>query len=172
MRLSKLALQNFRAFKDAVVQIPSTGILMIAGANNSGKSALLSGIDAMIGGGFGAETQHYGSDGATQVKASFTLEDSERDSLLEEIAVEIGPDSFREITWTFEYNGSVFVPIQVSTPWLGRQDDVVLLLSVGESGSQTIKVSNLNELLAGAESLAENALELSNIGATWSPPDP
>jgi predicted ATP-dependent endonuclease of OLD family len=120
MKLSKLELQNFRAFEHATVTFPDSGVLMIAGANNSGKSALLSGIDAIVGQGFGDETQHYGSQGPAQIEAVFTLDDEERQQLLKEVRSGIELDAFKEVNWKFEYSGSVFTPVQVSTPWTGR----------------------------------------------------
>src|SRR5579859_4935762 len=97
MKISKLTLRNFRAFKEAVVQFPSSGVLMIAGANNSGKTALLSGIDAMLGSNLGPETPHYGSDGPAQIEARFTLDDTERDTLISGAGNEIKSDFPREV---------------------------------------------------------------------------
>jgi hypothetical protein len=145
---------------------------MIAGANNSGKSALLSGIDAMIGENLGPETHHYGSDGATQIDAVFILDDEERGNLIVNAANKIEAAQFHEVIWTFEYNGSTFYPSRVGTSWPGRDRNVVLLQSVGESGSQTFKMSKLSEVLTGAESLTEDSLELQDTGATWSPAEP
>jgi hypothetical protein len=168
MKMRKLVLRNFRAFKEASVDFPSSGVLMLAGANNSGKTALLSGIDAMLGSNLGPETPHYGSDGPAQIEARFALGDAERDALLSAAGNEIKSNILREVIWKFEYNGSTLVPIQISTPWPER-DDVVLLLSLGQSGSQTLRVSKLNQVLTAAESLTDNSLELQDIGSSWSP---
>src|SRR6267154_2345808 len=146
MKISKFTLRNFRAFKEASVDFPSSGVLMIAGANNSGKTALLSGIDAMLGSNLGPETPHYGSDGPVQIEARFTLDDGERDAPLSTAGNEIKSNFLREVIWKFEYNGSTLMPIQISTPWPERKD-VVLLLSLDQSGSQTLRISKLEQVL-------------------------
>lgn len=45
MQLQHLRLEHFRAYKAAELILPSQGIALIVGANNTGKSALLSSLD-------------------------------------------------------------------------------------------------------------------------------
>lgn len=45
MYLSRLALNSYKAYERAVLELPQHGLLVIAGANNAGKSALLSALD-------------------------------------------------------------------------------------------------------------------------------
>jgi hypothetical protein len=47
--LESLKLQDFRAYRSAAVALPPHGLVLVAGANNSGKSALLSALDVVAG---------------------------------------------------------------------------------------------------------------------------
>lgn len=48
MQLKRLTLRNFRAFKQADWDLPPSGLVLVIGANNAGKSALLSSLDALV----------------------------------------------------------------------------------------------------------------------------
>src|SRR5689334_8160766 len=78
MKLRRLEMWNFRAFEHAVIDYPESGVLLVAGANNSGKTALLSGFDAVAGRTL-LQVQHRGSDEPAKVLAEFALDDSERE---------------------------------------------------------------------------------------------
>jgi hypothetical protein len=47
--LRSLELSEFRAFGRAILDFPKAGVVAIAGANNTGKSALLSVLDVVRG---------------------------------------------------------------------------------------------------------------------------
>lgn len=47
MRVRHVQLENFRAFHSAEIRLPGNGLVLVAGANNAGKTALLSAFDAM-----------------------------------------------------------------------------------------------------------------------------
>src|SRR6266508_3086079 len=49
MWLEHLQLRGFRAFADAEIELPRAGLVLIIGANNSGKSTLLGAMDALRG---------------------------------------------------------------------------------------------------------------------------
>jgi len=49
MRVRELQLENFRAFRKAEMRLPGTGLVLVAGPNNVGKTALLSALDALAG---------------------------------------------------------------------------------------------------------------------------
>lgn len=87
MKLRRLEIHNFRAFTRAAVDFPESGVLLIAGANNAGKSALLSAIDMVAFGGSLPEIQHHGSTEPTAMTATFALDDDERSSLLHGVGV-------------------------------------------------------------------------------------
>jgi len=41
--------ENYRAFRHAEMTLPEEGLVLVAGANNSGESALLSAFDVVAG---------------------------------------------------------------------------------------------------------------------------
>jgi predicted ATP-dependent endonuclease of OLD family len=47
--LRNLELSEFRAFRTATIEFPAAGVVVVAGANNTGKSALLSALEATMG---------------------------------------------------------------------------------------------------------------------------
>jgi len=82
MRLLDLDVQNFRAFRAASLGLAVSGPVLIVGANNAGKTALLSAIDAVAGiNQDPTSLRHLGSDSPAQVIATFSLSDDERASL-------------------------------------------------------------------------------------------
>jgi predicted ATPase len=81
--LRKVSVENFRAFHQAELRLPETGLALVAGANNSGKSALLSAIDVIAGVlGDTSSLRHIGSLGPCKVNASFSLTKTEREQIL------------------------------------------------------------------------------------------
>ena len=58
MHLAELRLLNYRAFPEAVVTLPATVVSLVVGASNSGKSALLSAIDLIVGNAGAERVQH------------------------------------------------------------------------------------------------------------------
>lgn len=76
MKLRKLEINNFRAFERVAVDFPESGILLIAGANNSGKTALLSAIDMIAFGGAIPSMRHLGTSEAASITASFSPSDN------------------------------------------------------------------------------------------------
>jgi DNA repair ATPase RecN len=69
--LSELLLSNFRSFPNAQIDLDDHGLILIAGANNSGKSALLSAFDLIAGRGTTGEYKYVGAS-EVEVAASFT----------------------------------------------------------------------------------------------------
>jgi hypothetical protein len=77
--LSQLLLTNFRSFPTAELDLDDHGLTLIAGANNSGKSALLSAFDLIAGRGAPGEYKYAGAP-EVEVAATFTLsEDDQRE---------------------------------------------------------------------------------------------
>ena len=71
MHLLDLDVQNFRAFRAASLRLAVSGPVLIAGANNAGKTALLSAIDAVAGiNQDPTSLRHLGSDSPAQVTAT------------------------------------------------------------------------------------------------------
>jgi hypothetical protein len=74
--------ENYRAFKYAQVALPSRGLVFVAGANNSGKSALLSTLDVVAGRNDAPAVRHGGASSPARVTATFELDDQERLTVL------------------------------------------------------------------------------------------
>lgn len=82
MRLLDLDVRDFRAFRAACLKLAASGPVLIAGANNAGKSALLSAVDAVAGINQDPTSLRYlGSDSPARVIATFGLSGDERASL-------------------------------------------------------------------------------------------
>ena len=87
MRLQRVLTDNFRAFEHAELRLPDDGLVLVAGANNSGKSALLSAFDVVAGdSGDTTALGHAGGGVPPQVTAAFALEDRERVAVLAKVA--------------------------------------------------------------------------------------
>jgi predicted ATPase len=78
-----MQVENFRAFRHAEIRLPETGLVLIAGANNSGKSALLSALDVITGNvGDVTSVRHAAAARSARVTAIFDLDGSERETVL------------------------------------------------------------------------------------------
>src|SRR6266550_4013680 len=87
VRLREMAVENFRAFRQARLRTPETGLVLVVGANNTGKSALLSALDLVAGAAdSGGPFRHAGSPEPARVTARFALEDDERAGVLAGVA--------------------------------------------------------------------------------------
>ena len=81
--LTGVTMDNFRAFGHAEVSFPPAGLVLLAGANNTGKTAFLSALDVIAGDSGDLDSvRHAGADAPPQVKARFSLASSELDLLL------------------------------------------------------------------------------------------
>jgi hypothetical protein len=66
--LSSVVIDNFRAFRHAEMSLPEAGLVLLAGANNTGKTASLSAFDVIAGDtGDTTSLQHASGDGPAQV---------------------------------------------------------------------------------------------------------
>jgi energy-coupling factor transporter ATP-binding protein EcfA2 len=73
--LREVSVENFRAFRHAGLRLPENGLVLIVGANNSGKSALLSALDVVAGDqGDVSSLKHVGSPGGCRVNTTMELE--------------------------------------------------------------------------------------------------
>ena len=167
MKLRRLEIHNFRAFTHAVMEFPESGVLLIAGANNAGKSALLSALDIVAFGDSLPEVQHHGSTEPAAMTATFALDDDERRSLLRGVSDTslLDSDAFREVRWQFEDIGinSALVPIRITTTWQSHGDVVLADYSM-RNNQPTIRRTGAMVILAGQpESNATFALESSSV---------
>lgn len=128
MHLSQVQLTNYRAFPIAVLTLPPAGVVLIAGANNSGKSALLSALDATLR---GTSYPNMGYAGTTEplVTLRFSLEEGERVVFVEfarlQRGVDLGSDTFSWVDLTFSFNGANMVLTSVAVQWTNNNPLIV-----------------------------------------------
>src|SRR5437667_12007231 len=82
MWLEHLQLRAFRAFADADIELSRAGLVLIIGANNSGKSTLLGAIDALRGIMPDQPISNTASSDPARLIATFVVDDELRDRLL------------------------------------------------------------------------------------------
>ena len=81
--------RNCRAFSHAELALPDAGLVLIAGANNSRKTSLLSALDVIAGdSGDVTSLRHDGAAAESVVTASFALDDEEREFLLARVGAD------------------------------------------------------------------------------------
>ncbi|MCX4994309.1 AAA family ATPase [Streptomyces longwoodensis] len=118
MEFLTLSAQNFRAYEEFTLDASSTGLTLVTGPNNSGKSSLLNALDvvAMLP----SETP-YGRYGASPiVRARFSLSAEERRKILgrggdpDEGLITRG--DLKWVEWTFAELEGKMRPVQISAP--------------------------------------------------------
>jgi hypothetical protein len=80
VQLESLELSSFRAFGVARLDLTPSGVTLIVGANNSGKSSLLSSIDVLRGVGVPPPVENTNAGPPARITANFGMSDQERDS--------------------------------------------------------------------------------------------
>jgi len=83
MQLRRVVAKNYRAFRSAELRLPANGLVLVAGANNTGKSALMSALDLVAGIDSGEAVRHAGSSDAAKLSATFSLDPEERMLILQ-----------------------------------------------------------------------------------------
>jgi len=160
MLLESLKLQDFRAYRSASVSVPSHGLLLVAGANNSGKSALLSALDVVAGTKQPAAVQHAAASEPARVLARFALSEEERSQLLASVSDPTvrESDALTWLEWHFIQVGAALVPLELHTVWPGHED--LPLARITASDGQ-LWVSNAALALQG---MPDQASELTGRG--------
>ncbi|MFD5010125.1 AAA family ATPase [Streptomyces chartreusis] len=135
MEFLTLSAKDFRAYEEFTLGASSTGLTLVTGPNNSGKSSLLNALDvvAMLP----SETP-YGRYGASPaVRARFSLSDEERGAILEYDRSD--PDrnlsakgDLKWVEWTFAELDGKMTPVEISAP---LQQMAVPLAKVYRDGS-------------------------------------
>ncbi|WP_239313775.1 ATP-dependent endonuclease [Frankia sp. Cj3] len=158
MKLTRLELWNYRAFEHAVVEFPSSGLLLVVGANNSGKSALLSSLDAIAHGATSPNDRHYKATEPPRATATFELDDAEitrllvnaSDTLLHEGGQFRQAGAFREIHWEFApLGGDRLAPVSIRAKWNGRDEVVLVQARLESNGIVMIETNGLGAVLEG-----------------------
>jgi predicted ATPase len=136
--LIQLRLEDFRAFRKATIGLSPNGVLLLAGPNNVGKSALLSGIDAVAAHEIPPAVRHIEGH-EPRVWARWRLNEDERRQLLgstseTERLVQAGAATWLEWECT-DFFGRM-QPVAFSVNWPGKVPErleVGRIESVGES---------------------------------------
>ena len=157
MRLRDLAVENFRPFEMASVRLPASGLVLVAGANNSGKSALLSALDVVSGLGVGAQAlRRAGSTSPAKVAATFELTDQERLALFAQNprgAEFVAGGAASRLQLVFEEQPATgnLVFAQVLGEWPGRGLQPFATTGPREGGSGGYAVKIIRGLLDGRD---------------------
>lgn len=84
MQVRHLQLENFRAFRNADMNFPEAGLVLVAGPNNAGKTALLSALDVLAGDqGDLTSLRHGHAQTPARLSATFNLHERERAAILQ-----------------------------------------------------------------------------------------
>ncbi|MFD3378455.1 MULTISPECIES: ATP-dependent endonuclease [unclassified Streptomyces] len=147
MDLRHVSLESFRAFPNAEWDIPATGLILVAGSNNSGKSSLLSSLD-VIAGTMGHEPglgyRNFRSVSEPTVTATFTMSDMERSRMLDALrsvpstVLESGW-AFREVDFIFQKSPDAgFSIAEIKASWGNSKKRSVARVARKESGEHTL----------------------------------
>lgn len=135
--LIQIRVEDFRAYRRAQIDLQATGLILIAGPNNSGKSALLSAFDVIAGRPKPPGVCHIAGRSA-RVWARFRLSDEERFDLLggaPESSMEMQTTACEWIEWEFADTGERMQAVSVKTSWRG-EDLVIGLLERDQNDTQ------------------------------------
>ncbi|MYU09005.1 AAA family ATPase [Streptomyces sp. SID8366] len=126
MELRRVTLENYRAFQKADWALPASGLILVSGANNSGKSSLLSALDVIagtIGYEHGVGYQNARSFSAPCVTATFRLPEGPRSDILSRIRgipseLLTAEEMFQEIQIVFGIRaGEGFSIFEIKASW-------------------------------------------------------
>lgn len=132
MHLARLELIDFRAYKRAIIEFPSHGLLLIAGPNNSGKSSVLTALEVVAGRSISPDMCHVAGQ-APIIHARFTLTEHERSQIRGLVVAKkhdlAGEGSFEWVEWKYTSTRSgERCPLQ--------------LIGLGASGKEYILATN------------------------------
>ena len=125
MLLRSITLSNFRAYEHAFMKFDGNGLHLIAGANNSGKSALLSAMQAMAGPLIIDDIRFAGSSRGALVTAVFELDEATRREILglqnplAESLITDGALSNIDLTFSENISGNGLALTRVRGSWPG-----------------------------------------------------
>jgi len=150
--LRSLELSEFRAFRSATLDLPTAGVVAVAGANNTGKSALLSALDVVRGnyGVAGSLTQHAAATSPARIQARFELAAEERERLLEQ--VEDHPirrsDALSWLEWHFvQMQEGALQAAELHAAWPGGSTPLMYVRPV--SAGMTFSIGRAARILEG-----------------------
>jgi predicted ATPase len=152
MKLRRVELESFRAFGSARIDLPESGLVLVAGVISAGKSALLSALDVIAFGDQPAQRQNYRSASVPRITATFRLDDAERGTLLLHATDQslLSSAAFREVTWQFtDYLGTGLGVSELKTSWPGPDALVLLRATPTEGGQLQVEMNEVQATLSG-----------------------
>jgi hypothetical protein len=173
MLLRELSVQNFRPFERATMRLPASGLTLVAGANNTGKSALLSGLDVVAGMDPGVQNlRRAGSVHPARITATFELDLEERrglftDDLPGSKFVPHGAASRLQFVFE-EQPGGNLVLAHVLGEWPGR--GLQIFVTTGPAQNSGYRVKIIRGLFPGYDDIDPRVLI--DQGSTFSGPIP
>ncbi len=173
MYLRSLELSDFRAFRAATIEFPAGGVVAVAGANNSGKSALLSALDVVRGdyGVAGSLTRHAAATSPARMRARFDLAAEERERLLEhgEDHRVRRSDALSWLEWHFvQVNEAALQPAELHAAWGGGSVPLMQVRPRDPSGWD-FSVGRVARILEGRSEEGLEADELVAEGVGFQP---
>ncbi|GAA4232533.1 hypothetical protein GCM10022254_32660 [Actinomadura meridiana] len=155
-KLRSVWIEDFRAYREALIPLESSGLILVAGPNNAGKSALLSALD-VVGVGATPPNLPHGLKGSPKVRARFELSQKERLGLLGLPFVRdlSSPHTQRLLTgvvrwieWEYSYVDGVMVETTLRVAWpIEEEDESVVVAAVQPEGKHLVTVVAANEKL-------------------------
>jgi predicted ATPase len=173
MLLRELAVENFRPFETASVRLPEHGLVLVAGANNAGKSALLSALDVVADLGMGVQAlRRAGSASPAKVTATFMLSDEERSALFASNSrgaeyVAGGAGRCLQLIFAEDPGSNALGLAQVMGEWPGRGLQVFGTVGPPESEGGAFVIKVIRGLLGGEEDDLDPRLLMDQRGGAW-----
>jgi AAA domain, putative AbiEii toxin, Type IV TA system len=146
------------------VSLPLHGLVLVAGANNSGKSALLSALDVIAGSKQPAAARHAAASEPARVLARFALSEEERAQLLASVSdpTILKSDALTWLEWHFiQVDGGGLVPLELHTAWPGHSDIPLARVSTPDG---KLWVSNAVLTLQGMLDQGSGLAERGSVG--------
>jgi predicted ATPase len=153
LHLETLELTNFRAYPAASLTLPPTGLVLLAGANNSGKSALLSALDLVVRAASPTMARHAASSEPARVRARFALSEDERLPILAAVndssVVDGGAVTWLELMFV-EAPDQVLHASELNAAWPGRSSMPLAKLNIEADGTRQLQINAaVSNLLLG-----------------------
>jgi predicted ATPase len=168
--LRSLELSEFRAFRTATLDLPAAGVVAVAGANNTGKSALLSALDVVRGnyGIAGSLTRHAAATSPARIRARFELTAEERRRLLEQVEDRLirRSDALSWLEWHFiQIQGDALLAAELHAAWGGGSVPLMQVQPQGP-GATTVSIGPTARVLEGKSAEGLEAEE-SAVGGSF-----
>jgi predicted ATPase len=137
--LIQVRMKDFRAFRSASLDLAPSGLNLITGPNNFGKSSLVSAFDVVNG--TQMPTVRHSLGERARVWARFGLSNEERSALLEptpDLAQLLRGGAAKWVEWEFAEIGSRMPAVAVRLNWTGDRQMLVALAEISEQGGYSL----------------------------------